>query len=159
MFPTSPSHPPKRARKIPTGAQRLALGTRVSGPHGAAQRLKTPTGFRILAQGWHEERVPTLGSLPCNFQPQRGCVRPIRTRTSAATQPRWGWAADAKTQGSLATLGNPGLSSETPLAFEPLRSTQHPQKLKATSYKFFSNTVIAFHNFPQNTVTSSHVSL
>ena len=68
-----------------------------------------PTGHRPKAQGWTEERGPTLGNECPIGSPTPTGLRPgVGVRRRDLTQPRWGWDLVAPmTQGSsfLATLG------------------------------------------------------
>ena len=73
--------------------------------------VKRPTATRLRnkAQGWTEERGPTLGNEPpMGSSTPTGLRRVTATIRGGVTQPRWGWGNFTRlTQGSscLATLG------------------------------------------------------
>jgi len=98
-----------RGRSAPTVRRRDARGSSVGSTAKGGPRAWDSTARRLrhTAQGWPEERGPTLGwSSPRSSTPT-GLRRAVTMRQEV-TQPRWGWGRLATvTQGSAcrATLG------------------------------------------------------
>jgi hypothetical protein len=96
--------------KVPAYPRTKPSGVELLGdvPEHWEVKRPAPTGLRPKAQGWTEERGPTLGNeRPIGSSTPTG-LWPVAAMRGGVTQPRWGWGHFATvTQGSAcrATLG------------------------------------------------------
>jgi hypothetical protein len=111
------------ATQHPDGVSYSSGNGNIGQRHTATQN---PNGVSELSPGLARGTSAYPGFPPPVIPTPTGLRPDAPKHTDTDATPLGLGCGGTETQGSLATLGNPGLSSETPLGFEPLRSKASP---------------------------------